>query len=462
MISINIAETLLAMLLIANIFLLFTSVIAESYYNLITVGTGFDGWCDKNIYGIGVHCFSDYTLTELIVNEENPWQSEYISPQNYPAAALLISLLFSNIGKLLANPQIGLILYLLTMAICLILPGVWASKGKKTYLKFLIIGMTGIASVPAIMALDRGNSVGFVAPALLMLLVGKEQNKNKLIILSIVLAALVKPQFALLLVLPIFWRLWKVFAYSLIGILATQLLPFFFWPSNFPQTIFEAVVNATSYGGKPDFNTFFPMNSSIASSLFELSSFGNPANYGESIPIFIQQNPSTVSIIVFGCFLVWSFLLRRYFPSILVGIYTIAFVSTFTTVSWSYYLLFSIPIAAIVIRDPRILLSNLTSSFQGVGERVERLTGAYKMSMLLLVIALTFTLSKIIIPNITPNSDPYPFNTVELSTSIWVLGAYISLIIFTVSALQSIVRDRASISNAVQKRNLALEENNEI
>lgn len=442
LISLNISEVFVSLLLVANIFLLFTSIIAESYYNLVTVGSGFDGWCDKNIYGIGVHCFSDYTLTELIVNESNPWQTELISPQNYPAAALVIAYFFSRIGMLAGNPQVGLILYLLSMAFCLMLPGIWATKGKKTYLKILIIAITGLTTVPAIMALDRGNSIGFVAPALLLLVIGTERKKTSLIVLAIALASFVKPQFALLILVPLCLNMWRAFAYSLVGVTLVQILPFLLWPLQFPQTIKQALDNAFAYGGKPDFSTFFPMNSSISSSLFELSALGNASLYKTDLPKYIQQNPTMIAVFVFAIFLIWSFLLKKTMPEVFIGIYSVAFVSTFATVSWSYYLVFAIPVAALFIRDPLISFTEMDDKLSGIGERKTDSPGIYKFSMLFIVIALTLTLSKVIVPNVTPNSDPYPYNTVELSTSFWVLGAFLTLLLYSFAAARNKYRKK--------------------
>lgn len=435
--KVSISESLLGFVIFLDLILLFSSIIAESYYNLVTVGTGFDGWCDKNVFGIGVHCFSDYTLTDLIVNEQNPWNSQYISPQNYPAAALLITLLFSKLGTALSSPQIGLVLYLISMSLCLLLPSIWATKGKKPYLKLLVVSVTGIASVPAIMALDRGNSVGFVVPALLLILIGIENRNTTYFVTGIMVASIVKPQFAFLLILPFVLARWKVLYISLMGVIVVQIVPFVLWPSNFPATIQQAVQNTLSYGGLPDFKTHFPTNVSVASSLFELTSLANPSNYENEIPQFIQQHPSQITFVIVVIFYLWSFIVRKYLPTIFVSIYTFVFASTLATVSWSYYLVFAIPVAALILRDPANSEIGNKSSFQGVADRISNHPVAYKLSFLFLLPAVSFTLSKFIIPNYTPNSDPYPFSSVELSTSLWIISGFSTLIIYTLVKIRT-------------------------
>ncbi len=56
----------------------------------------------------------------------------------------------------------------------------------------------GAAAIPAWMVVDRGNTAGFVVPIALVFLVGLSRWRSGLVAGMVVLAKLVKPQFAVL------------------------------------------------------------------------------------------------------------------------------------------------------------------------------------------------------------------------------------------------------------------------
>jgi hypothetical protein len=419
------AELFLSLLVFLNIFLIFSSVIAESYYNLVSVGSGFDGWCDKNVLGVGVHCFSDFTLPAMIVAEPNPWDSQYVEGQNYPAAALLIPGFFVIVGKILGNPQFGLVAYLIAMIIALALPALWATKNRPLSFKLIFIASAGVLSVPAVMALDRGNSVGFVVPALLLFLIAVERKDPKLTAISIVIATIVKPQFFLLILLPLLLGQKKATVLAGSGVVFSQVISFLFWPNSFPQTIATAIRNTLSYGGTPDLSSRYPTNGSIISGIYEATVFLGLADVAR----FIQFNQLEITGSALFVLFMWVFLTRKKTPTIILAIFTIFAASTFVPVSWGYYLIFAIPVAAVIIRDPASTPSTKTI-FQGIGERREFERGIARVAFFALIVACSFTLSKVMIPNITPTIDPYPLNSGELSAFFWIIALTLFLAAF--------------------------------
>lgn len=420
------SEIFLTLLFLLNVFLVLSSVIAESYYNLVSVGSGFDGWCDKNILGVGVHCFSDFTLPAMIVAEPNPWNSQYVNGQNYPAAALLVPGAFVLVGKILGNPQFGLVSYIISMIICLALPAIWATKNRELSFRVVFVASAGALSVPAIMAIDRGNSVGFVVPVLLLFLVSIERKNDALIALSIVVATIVKPQFFILILLPLALGRFKATVYAAVGVLLSQFLAFLFWPRDFPFTIGSAIKNTLSYGGTPELDSRYPTNGSIVSGIYEAASSLGLANLAGQI----QLNQTAITLSLVAIFFAWVHLTRKKTPVIIPAVFSIFFASTFVPVSWGYYLVFAIPVAAVLLRDPACVQIKETH-FQGIGERLVFRGNLPRTALLALIVSCSLTLSKIVIPNVTPTKDPYPLNTGELPSFLWLVT--LVLFIFTFS-----------------------------
>lgn len=428
------SEFLLTITIALNIILVASAIIATSYYGLTVIGTGWDGWCDTKFTGVGTHCFGDYATMPLIGVTENPWISEYVVPWNYPAAAMLFTYVFVRVGILLQNPQSGLILYLVFLALALAAPAIWASRGKKFFLKLVAMSIVGITSIPALTTLDRGNHVGFVVPALLLFIIGMDRKSDLVTITGIVIAAMVKPQFALILLAPIILLRWKIVTWSIIGIAVTQFVPFLLWPKDFPTTIFQALSNMLAYGGVPNLSDTFPTNSSIISSIYELFALILPDDSTNQLLKYVQANQMSITIYVILIFALWAFFLRKSFPPILIAIYFCAIASTAVPVSWSYYLVFVIPVAAVILRDPSKRVEE-NFNFQGFLDRKEYSSPIIQVSSVVLVLTVAITLSKIVIPNIEMTMGYYPVNSGELTTVFWIFSGYISLICWTVHLL---------------------------
>lgn len=426
--SINFSETLIGITVILNILLVVCAIIATSYFGLIVIGTGFDGWCDLKLYGAGEHCFSDYWSTKHFLEKANPWFGE---PWNYPAAAMLTTFFSSILGKLTENPQLGMWIYLTLMAISISVPAFWAGRGKPVYMRLIVIGLFGITSIPALMALDRGNSIGFAVPGLLMFLIGISKNNNLITAAGILIATTTKPQYVLLaFALVVLWR-WKAFLITFVAVGLTQVCSFLFWPSAFPGSILLSISNTTNYGVNPDLAFDYPIsNSSISSSLFELFTFWEDDASTSLFGKMFQNNQSIVPIAITLVFLIWSFALRKSLPPELIAIYLSAFASTWVSLSWAYYFVFAIPIAAIILRDPKRDLK--LPGWQGVGNRSEINTTAKRLSILLLTLVTSLTLSKIIVPFITRPPGPYPLNSSQITTSFWVISALVTLITWSI------------------------------
>jgi hypothetical protein len=122
-----------------------------------------DGWCDPQTQGFGNHCFGDYQLPLSNVQSGGYWETNAYPPIG------LTPFFFSGWLLTFLAPQVVLSLYLFFLFASLIAPAVYVVvKGTLGDLTWATLLVLGAAAHPVIMTLDRGNSGGFVVPALLI------------------------------------------------------------------------------------------------------------------------------------------------------------------------------------------------------------------------------------------------------------------------------------------------------
>ena len=203
---------------------------------------------------IGRHCFSDYGEIVGPGMRPNPWEpygsfAPYNQPKasSYPAAGMIPALLFGLPAKWLGAPLLGLIGYLLALTIALLSPAVWAARGARGLERVVVFVALGAAAIPAWAAFDRGNSVGFVVPIALVFLVALCRRRWGLVTVMVVLAALVKPQFAVLAVVLFAARQWRWGGAAVGGIAVSNVAAYLLWPRDFPETITQSIHNALAF-----------------------------------------------------------------------------------------------------------------------------------------------------------------------------------------------------------------------
>jgi hypothetical protein len=141
---------------------------------------------------IGRHCFGDYAIVVNLGMRPNPWEPTpfylqsgvHLVYDNYSAARMLPHMVFGFPGKLLQAPRLGLLAYLLAMTPACLTPAVWAARGARGLERIVVFVCCSVAAAPAWMAIDRGNSVGFVAPIALVFLVALCRQRWRLALLA--------------------------------------------------------------------------------------------------------------------------------------------------------------------------------------------------------------------------------------------------------------------------------------
>ncbi|OBH03265.1 hypothetical protein A5696_09125 [Mycobacterium sp. E2699] len=317
-----------------------------------------DCWLDWGM-NVGRHCFSDYAMPVTVGALPNPWKPYplFMYPDyrpfmnNYPAAGMVPQMTFALLGKGLGAPRIGLFGYLLVLAIAVVSPAWWAARGARGLDRIVVFVACGVAAVPAWTTVDRGNSVGFFVPIALVCLVALRRQRWGLVAIMVVLAALIKPQFGILAVALLAARKWRLGGITIGGGLICNLGAYALWPADFPATVMQSVHNTLGYGSPS--SSMGLLNVSFAKGLLAIPDGIEGLRSGGTLPNGFLAGPRSVLgyailVLVVGSIL----LLGRRIPPVVVGIALLAAVSLFPAVTNSYYLVFVLPVAAVLIRDP--------------------------------------------------------------------------------------------------------------
>jgi hypothetical protein len=145
-------------------------------------------------------------------------------------------------------------------------------------------------------------------------------------------------------------RQWRLGGIAVLGGLISNVAAYAQWPLDFPATIVQSVHNALGYGS---FHAMTgTLNASFAKGLLLIPD-AIAGRGGSRVPDGFLAGPR--SLIGYGVLLVVvvSVLVlgRRILP-VMAGIALLATASLFLAVSNTYYLVFALPVAALVVRDP--------------------------------------------------------------------------------------------------------------
>ena len=297
---------------------------------------------------IGRHCFSDYAeIVDAGLRRPNPWDSGI----QYPAAAMLPHLVFGLPAEWLGAPRLGLIGYLLALTTAVLSPAVWAARGARGLDRVVVFVALGAAAIPAWAIIDRGNSAGFVVPIALVFLVALCRQRWGLVAIMVAVAALVKPQFAVLSVALLAARQWRLGGLALGGVAISNIAAYLFWPRDFPETIRQSIHNISHYTS--DFILTDVRNVSFGRALLLIPDTVKAYQTGGKVPDGYLAGPrSLIGYAVLGLVVVLVLALGRRIPPVMVGIVLLATAALFPPETVFYYLVFVLPVAALVVRDP--------------------------------------------------------------------------------------------------------------
>lgn len=245
----------------------FSQYLQKNFFASISFDA-FDGHCETTLgEGVGIHCFGDYALISKVLDTDNPWQNE-VFDVNYGAPLLVFFLIPKAIEGFFGSFDAGLFFYLATMVLALSVPLLIIARSllraKGGVFLFAIGAMlSGPLSLTSIIALDRGNSVGFVVPVLAWFAWAHINGKHTQVSIAAGIAALIRPQFGLLLFALFAARKFRLFFLSLGLITTSYFLSYLVFFESFPSNVLQSIRNILAFGTRSG-SDVWPPNVSLS------------------------------------------------------------------------------------------------------------------------------------------------------------------------------------------------------
>lgn len=351
---------------------------------------------------IGRHCFSDYAYEVMFGMRANPWEQFpiFIPPDvhlmvanNYPAAGTLPPLMFGLFGKLLGAPVIGVLGYLLVVTIAVLSPAVWAARGARGLERIVVFVACGAAAVPVWSVIDRANSVGFLAPIGLVFLVALCRQRWGLVAVMVVLAALLKPQFVVLAIVLFAARQWRWGGIAIGGAVVLNASAYLFWPQDFPHTIMQSAASTLGYGGG-SVGAFATSNVSFSRSLLLAPDILMFMQTGGKMPDGYLSSPrALIGYVILILVVVAVLALGRRIPPVMAGIVLLVTTALFPMIAISYYFVFALPTAALLVRDPD------APPGSGIFDRIATVAGHHRTVGIWVSVSTALTIATIALPS---------------------------------------------------------------
>lgn len=303
----------------------------------------------------GRHCFGDYAMVVGAGLRPNPWEPYAMLPPHAPflpagpPAGMLPHLLFGFPAKLLGVPWLGMFGYQLALTAAVISPAVWAARGAVGLERVVVFVALSAAAIPAWAVIDRGNSAGFLVPIGLVFLVALCRQRWGLVAVMVVLAAVVKPQFAALVVALFAARQWRASGFAIGGVAVTQFGAYLLFPRDFPGTISQSIHNVITGSGLylTDLR-----NVAFGRALTLVPDYLQLAQTGKMSSSYLAGPRALFGYLVVLVVVVAVVALGRRIPPVMVGIVLLATLTLAPPLVIFYYLVFALPIAALIVRDP--------------------------------------------------------------------------------------------------------------
>ena len=392
-----------------------------------------DGWCPTPKSGFGSHCFGDYYSPVSALNMKNPWESGYA----YTPISTLLFRPFHLLANIFDNPRIGLILYLLLGAAAMLTAGFWAAQ-ESGFERLYFLLIFGVLSTPWIQAFDRGNSIMFATPLMLGFAVSFHRERWFQTTCFIVVAVVLKPQFVFLFLPYLAYRKWRELFLGLSAIASLNILGFLIF-TNHPVRTFNLWVNFNSkYNSGLLDNRLSNANVSIRQALLDVTTIIDREFFDGRALLsrFVFDHSQQMLFLILIVLVVAIFLAAKRSSKIHLVVASLVCSSLVIGISWMYYQVFALVVAALLLRNPEISCKSPSSGVLDYGTTC-RLD---KFLKILIVIA---TLNSCF--NLPIDADILPFDYVEQSSSVsrLLVGPMWLLVLVTIIAksILLVVRD---------------------
>lgn len=317
-----------------------------------------DNWCIPSQEGIGVHCFGDYAIARsYFAGDFDPWNgAASLPPSNYSAIGWLPALAASWLGSLLGGGRASLVIYLAAELTCLLTPAFWVGWRAKTAELPTSTLLLGVASAPVLIAIDRGNSVAFAVPFMLVAGIALVRRRWTWVVVGIVGAAILKPQLALLAVLLLVNRRYRDLAVTAVATAGLTVAGFAAFP-HFPTNLLNWVKAVTAYSAVQSAESTYPVNLGVGRSVVTLLDFlgaGQLMGAGSRTALaqWLDANGTTINLCLLATIAIVLWLSAKHIPapwSLTLAVFAVLYSSS--TV-YTYYLTLFLVVVAVIVRDP--------------------------------------------------------------------------------------------------------------
>lgn len=362
-----------------------------SYYRIDVAASmsmiGDEGRCDLDVTGIGVHCFSDYTSIYFT----SPIEPVLYYEQLYPIATRLVRLPFWGVGAIFGI-HASLLVYLAAAALCMLIPLLWAVRRTPWWTKAVVVSLLGVATAPFLFTWDRGNIVSLAVPFLFLALLGLVRDRGWWVVIGVIVAATVKPQFALLGFALLARGDWRKAAVAIGGSVLAVLGAYVLLGADGPAAFVAWVQAALGWSDARELFWSWPGNGSLPRALYLVAHLHPWADHPvlAAIPDTVYQyaGQGLFVLIVIGLLIV-----GRRLPPLAVGAGLLVISAFLLSLSLAYYFVVVIPVAAIAFRE----------GIPGIPSNTAR----GKVLIATFWLALVLSLTPLIVP-ILPIHNPVP------------------------------------------------------
>ena len=322
-----------------------------------------DGWCDAPTQGLGVHCFGDFGFPRTLLGESDTWGIGHDgqAPNPYTALGMVPHL----VTKVLADTDLGvrgsLLIYLLMLAAALLAPALWVIMGTartwrtRDWLPLLLVG---VASGPFLMTMDRGNSIGFAVPFLLLFCLFLRDEPEWVAPAAVIAAASMRPQFVLLVLGLVAVRRWRAALYAAIGTVVLNTLAFAVWPGGLVGNIRGWLSDLNVFQSTTDVASDNPINISAAHAVSSVGAWlshgpGAIGSFGEGVQSFVHDHVAVPGLILIAVVAIVAVVFRgRIAPAVII-VSVLALPALAQGVAYGYGLIFALVLASLILGQAR-------------------------------------------------------------------------------------------------------------
>lgn len=305
-----------------------------------------DGQCDPATQGVGVHCFGDY---QYVQRQLGPSIGAYYqeNPNNiYTPTGLIPNLIAKAIDKNFGQ-RTGLFIFLLLLTIAITVPAIhsFLRRNRNERYGATFIFLTVLAQ-PFISTLDRGSSVGYALPFLMLFAVKITHKPSLLAALAIVGATAIRPQFALLAIGLLAFGHIRHFVITVFVFLSMTAASFILWPGAVKTNIAIWFRNVTSYssGVKTDVTNKYPVNLSMRSVVDHIDTL-----LKNSFSNWLQVNYVAISFALLIAIVGALFACRRTNTKSEVIIVSMSLPCLIPETSFVYYSMFTVVLGSLIL-----------------------------------------------------------------------------------------------------------------